>query len=60
MSLFDSIKYPISDSIRMSEVSALSPAMLEAIRIEMTIHNVSAGIELAQLMRRVILDWDEE
>ena len=59
MSLFDTIRYPVSDSIQAEEITNLPSVIIEAIRIEMDIHQIHSGIKLAQLMRRVIREWEE-
>lgn len=59
MTLFDSIKYPISDQIRTEEVNELPQPMLDAIASKMNEEKIYSGKELSILMRSVILNWEE-
>ena len=58
MTIFDSIKYPISDKITIQQLSALPNDIFEEIRRQMAKQDTFGGIELAQLMRKVILEWN--
>ncbi len=60
MSLFDVIKYPISDRIEAKEISRIPMPILREIEVELQKTDMQLyGEELAVLIRRVIRDHDD-